>query len=170
MTVALLTLNIISLLTLSVVAFYGAIIPQGHGALGKHLSLALLAILLGVFTHTMTYFYFIGIGSSLRRAVEETGRGKETLRQSRRIKAKVFPWAGAAVLLLMTAFILGGAAHTRALPSWVHGSLGYIVVGFSAVAFVMEARYLIEQNRLVNELQRTLVGADSKHTGVSQAG
>jgi hypothetical protein len=156
MTVALLTLNAISLVAIAVTVFYGIMIPEGGGALGRHLTLGLLAVLLAVFAHTMTFFYFIGIASSIRRAVEETGIGAEQLKQVRRLRSQVFPWAGGAMLILMTTFVLGGAAHTRALPSWVHGSLGYLALGTSFVALLVEASYLMQQNRVVNEVDREL--------------
>ena len=156
MTVALLTLHAISLVTIAVTVFYGNIIPQGGGALGRHLTLALLAILLAVFAHTMTFFYFIGVGSSIRRAVAETRVGSEQLRQVLRLRGQVFPWAGGAMLILMIAFILGGAAHTRALPSWVHGWLGYLALITGLVAFLVEAVYLMQQNRVVHDLEQEL--------------
>jgi hypothetical protein len=156
MTVALLTLNVISLVAIGVTVFYGILIPQGGGALGHHLILGLVTVLLAVFTHTMTFFYFIGIASSIRRAVEETGIGAKHLKQVRQLRSRVFPWAGGAMLLLMTTFVLGGAAHTRALPGWVHGSLGYLVLAFSAVALFVEASYLMQQNRVVNEIDQEL--------------
>ena len=159
MTVALLTLNVISLIAIAVTVFYGIMIPEGGGALGRHLTIGLFAILLAVFTHTMTFFYFIGIASSIRRAVEETGVGGEHLKQVRRLRSQVFPWAGGAMLILMTTFVLGGAAHTRALPGWIHGSLGYIALGTSVVALLVEAHYLMAQNRVVNDVDQKLRAA-----------
>lgn len=156
MTVALLTLNVISLIAIAVTIFYGIMIPEGGGALGRHLTVGLLAMLLAVFAHTMTFFYFIGVASSIRRAVEETGVGAEHLKQVRRLRSQVFPWAGGAMLVLMTTFVMGGAAHTRALPSWVHSSLGYLALGTSVVALLVEASYLMQQNRVVNEVDQKL--------------
>jgi hypothetical protein len=154
MALALLTLNLLSLLALGATAYWGHVIPQGGGALGRHLTLALIATLLALFTQTMTFFYFIGIGSSIRKSVQATGLGAELLRQSRWLKAQVFPWAAGAMGLLMIAFILGGAAHTRVLPGWVHGGLGYLAVAVSVAAFFLEARLLLRQNLLLNEFNR----------------
>ncbi|MGH9322951.1 MAG: hypothetical protein ACRD3V_24075, partial [Vicinamibacteria bacterium] len=117
---------------------------------------------LAVFTHTMTYFYFVGMGANLTRAVEEHGRGGERLRSSRRIKGKVLPWAFGGMGLLMVTFILGGGAHTRAIPSWIHDGLGYLSLAYSVIAFVVEAYYLLQQNSLVNAFQRELVGAQAR--------
>ncbi|MFQ5790829.1 MAG: hypothetical protein ACE5JI_10175 [Acidobacteriota bacterium] len=156
MTIALLTLNVLTLAAISVTVFYGTLIPHGGGALGEHLSWGLLTVLLGVFTHTMTFFYFIGVGSSIRRAVEEFGVGAEYWRTSQGLKGRVFAWAGAGMLLLMVTFVLGGGAHTRAFPGWVHSVPGYLALVFSVVALGVEAHYLFRQNRTVNDFNRLL--------------
>ena len=156
MTVALLTLNVISLATIAATVFYGNIIPQGGGALGRHLTLGLIAILLALFAHTMTFFYFVGVSTSIRNAVQDAGVGDDQLRQIRLLRSQVFPWAGGAMLTLMIAFILGGGAHTMALPSWIHGVFGYLAIISGLVAFIAEALYLMRQNRVVRNLEEEL--------------
>jgi hypothetical protein len=159
MTLGLLTLHLVSIAAIGITVFYGIHIPEGGGAFGRHFLYALGAASLSVFTHTMTYFYFVGMGSSLKRAVEEHGQGGERLKESRRIKAKVLPWAFAGMGLLMVTFILGGAAHTRAIPAWIHDALGYLSLAYSAVAFLVEGFYMLQQNSLMNAFQRELLGA-----------
>lgn len=158
MTIGLLTLHILSIVTIGITVFYGIYIPEGGGAFGRHFMYALAASMLSVFSHTMTYFYFVGMGSNLKKAVQEHGRGKDRLVSSRRIKAKVLPWAFGGMVLLMATFILGGGAHTRAIPSWIHGGLGYLALVYSGVAFLVEGYYLLQQNSLINAFHRELTG------------
>ena len=61
--------------------------------------------------------------------------------------------------LLMVTFILGGGAHTRAIPGWIHGGLGYLSLAYSLVALFVEGYFLLQQNSLVNAFQRELLGA-----------
>lgn len=164
MTIGLLTLHLLSIGTIAITVFYGIKIPEGGGAFGRHFMLALVAAILAVFTHTMTYFYFVGMGSNLKRTVQEHGRGHERLASSRRIKAKVLPWAFGGIGLLMVTFILGGGAHTRAIPSWIHGGLGYLALVYSGVAFLVEGYYLLQQNSLVNAFQRELLGVKDERS------
>lgn len=156
MTIGLLTLHVLSITGIAITVFYGIHIPEGGGAFGRHFLYALAAACLAVFTHTMTYFYFVGMSGNLKRAVEEHGRGKDRLAESRRIKAKVMPWAFGGMFLLMVTFILGGGAHTRAIPGWIHWTLGYSALAFSVVSFLVEGYYLLRQNSLVNAFQREL--------------
>ncbi len=159
MTIGLLTLHFLSIGTIAVTVFYGINIPGGGGAFGRHFLFSLGAATLAVFTHTMTYFYFVGMGSNLKKAVQEHGRGEDRLRESRRIKAKVLPWAFAGMGLLMVTFILGGGAHTRAIPSWIHSGLGYLALAYSGLALFVEGYYLLQQNALTNAFHRELTGA-----------
>jgi hypothetical protein len=157
MTIGLLTLHLLSIVAVGITVFYGIRIPHGGGAFGHHFLYALGAASLAVFTHTMTYFYFVGMGANLKRAVEEHGRGQDRLAESRRIKRRVFPWAFFGMGLLMATFILGGGAHTRVIPGWIHGGLGYLALAYTVVAFFVEGFYLLQQNGVVNEFQRELV-------------
>ncbi len=157
MTIALFTLNALSLAAIAVAVFYGNLVPEGGGAFGRHFTMALIAVVLGVFTHCMTFFYFIGVGSSIRKAALEHQPAVDSFHQSRRLRSRVFPWAGGAMMALMTTFILGGAAHTRAVPGWLHGAAGYFTVSFSLLALWVEAYYMVRQNAVANALQRQLV-------------
>lgn len=159
MTIGLLTMHFLSIAAIGITVFYGIKIPEGGGAFGRHFMIALVAAMLAVFTHTMTYFYFAGMSGNIKRAVEEHGRGKERLLESRRIKAKVLPWAFGGMGLLMVTFVLGGAAHTRAIPSWIHGGLGYFALIYSGLALLVEGYYLLQQNAIANAYQRELQGA-----------
>ena len=159
MTIGLLTLNLLSIVAISITVFYGIKIPEGGGAFGRHFMVALAAAMLAVFTHTMTYFYFAGMSGNIKRAVKEHGKGKDRLAESRRIKAKVLPWAFGGMGLLMVTFVLGGAAHTRAIPSWIHGGLGYLALIYSGIALLVEGYYLLQQNAVANAFQRELSGA-----------
>jgi hypothetical protein len=159
MTIGLLTMHFLSIAAIGMTVFYGIKIPEGGGAFGRHFMLALVAAMLAVFTHTMTYFYFAGMSGNIKRAVEEHGKGKDRLLESRRVKAKVLPWAFGGMGLLMVTFVLGGAAHTRALPAWTHGGLGYIALVYSGIALLVEGYYLLQQNAIANAFQRELLGA-----------
>jgi hypothetical protein len=164
MTIGLLTLHLVSITVVGITVFYGIHIPEGGGAFGHHFLYALGAAMLAVFAHTMTYFYFVGMSGNLKRAVQEHGRGEDWLASSRRLKSKVLPWAFVGMGLLMVTFILGGGAHTRAVPGWIHGGLGYLAFGYSVVALFVEGYYLLRQNSLINAFNRELVGAPEEKT------
>ena len=164
MTLGLLTLHFIFVAVTGLSVFYGVLISEGGGAFGHHITLALASTLLGVFTHTMTYFYFVGMGSNLKRTVEEHNQGHEHLAASKKLKVKVFPWAFGGMALLMTTFVLGGGAHTNAFPSIIHKIPGYLVLAYSCIALFAEGYYLLKQNTLVNLFQMELSNSKERLT------
>ncbi|MYE43439.1 MAG: hypothetical protein F4X79_05340, partial [Acidobacteria bacterium] len=88
----------------------------GDGTLAYHIGAGLIAVMLVVFAHTMSYFYLVAMTSMMRKALAgESGppvlvddpRGPELLARSRRLKATAMPWAMGGMILPMAAFILG---------------------------------------------------------------
>ena len=67
------------------------------------------------------------------------------------IKSRVFPAMTLALLLLIVNFMLGGAAHTRALPASVHEVLGWSTFAVCCYALYREYQVLGDNNRLIEE-------------------
>jgi hypothetical protein len=51
---------------------------------------------------------------------------------------------------------LGGGVHTKLIPSWVHLTLATAAFVFNLQAFFREAKYMIEHNVLMEELEKRL--------------
>src|SRR5258706_11517900 len=90
------------------------------GTLGPaaHIRFALFGIVVVLFTQTMTLFYFVGTGSRIKKVVQRYGLAASLVERTRRLKARLFPWLTFTPLVTMAAFIVGGGAHTHALPRW----------------------------------------------------
>ena len=56
-----------------------------------------------------------------------------------------------ALLLVIANFILGAAAHTRAIPAVVHGGRSWTTFAVCAYALFREWQVLGENNRLIAE-------------------
>ena len=67
------------------------------------------------------------------------------------IKSRVFPIMTGALLLVIANFILGAAAHTRAIPAWAHAVTAWATLVVCAVTLHREYRVLGENNRLIEE-------------------
>jgi hypothetical protein len=104
----------------------------------------------------MTMFYFIGTGKQVKDLVANYSEGKEFINRTKRFKARAFPPATWAILFTMATMILGGGVDTRVLPSLVHSGLATIALYYNLVAFVKEAKCMIEHNMLMEEVDRFL--------------
>ncbi len=131
-------------------------------ALATHIRVGLVAVMLVVFAHVMSYFYLVAMTSVIRKALAgesgppvlvEDPRGPELLARSRALKASVGRWALGGMFLPMIPFILGGAAHTRFFPPWVHSGASWLGLGFLLVAFAIVGLGLLRQNRLIEMFQ-----------------
>lgn len=145
-----------------IVVFAYTCFGVGDGTLAYHIGAGLIAVMLVVFAHTMSYFYLVAMTSMMRKALAgESGppvlvddpRGPELLARSRRLKASAMPWAMGGMVLPMVAFILGGGAHTRTFAPVIHTAAGYLVFAFVVLAMVMVGLALLRQNRIVESFQ-----------------
>jgi hypothetical protein len=67
------------------------------------------------------------------------------------MKSRVFPAMTLALLLVIANFIMGAAAHTRAVPRYVHGGLSWITFAVCVYTLYREYQVLGENNRLIAE-------------------
>ena len=151
----LLTAIILGLATQATTMYYGYQVPRA-GAFARHFTLALASTTLLSLAHSMTMFFFIGTGKHIKELAKEHGLRQEIVKETILYKNKLFPPMMMAILLTMTQFILGGGIHTRVLPAWIHHLLGWITFGSNIYCFLLEAKYLISNGRLMNSVLRTV--------------
>jgi len=106
--------------------------------------------------HVMVMFHFVGSGKELKEAAEVLGGDAEIFRRVRRFKAQSFPYATFAPLVTGAAVILGGGAHTGAVPGWAHWGLGAAALALNLVSFPVEYRALKANLELLAEVDRRL--------------
>lgn len=119
----------------------------------RHVGYAIPTVLLSLFSQSMVIFFFIGTGKMVK---EQTGGLPEPERAAilaavRRFKMQTSPPATFALFAAITVFVLGGAAHTRALPPWVHLGAALAAVATHVWAFLAEWRAFAENNRLMDD-------------------
>ena len=154
--------RILGFLFLAAVSLLAWITYEGYrtsaGALsaGSHIRLALFGIVIILFTHTMTLFYFVGTGSRIKKVVRQYDLDPELFKRTLRFKARLFPLLTFTPLVTMAAFILGGGAHTRVLPSWVHGWLAIVALAMNLVAGVRALWCIGENVALIDEIDEVL--------------
>ena len=137
-----------------------AVGPLAKALVTRHVGFAIPAVMFSLFSQSMVIFYFIGTG---RLVKDDTARFPEAER--RRIlsalsdlKRRTSPAATFALFSSITVFVLGGAVHTHALPSWTHlaASLTALAIHCWALAaewkaFGDNARLMADPRRFVRE-------------------
>ena len=154
--------RILGFLFLSSVGLLGFITYEGYrtasGGLpaAVHIRFALFGIVVVLFTQTMTLFYFVGTGSRIRKVVQQYRLEVAFVERTRRFKARLFPWLTFTPLATMAAFILGGGAHTRVLPGWIHGSLALLALAMNLITAVLAVLCISDNIVLIEEIDALL--------------
>jgi hypothetical protein len=151
MSIALLTLALVGTLTLLGSIAGGYRVPGAPLAMRAHFLLALLSTLLLVMAHSFIMFFLIATGVEMKDMEKEKGWGDSFRRRTVAMKGKVFPVMTLALMLVIANFILGAAAHTRAIPALVHEGLAWLTFAVCAYALWREWQVLGDNNRLIEE-------------------
>jgi len=113
-----------------------------------HIFFALGTVVIGLFSQSMTMFFFIGTGKELKEKAENDA---EVVRQTKSFKARVFPAATYAMLVLMVTFIMGGGVSSGKTPRWLHLGLSLASVLMYGRAYWIQLRAMDENARLMEK-------------------
>ena len=155
---ALLTAVGLGLLGLGAAAVFGLLGTD----LSNHIQIGLFSSIVILLAHSMMMFYFIGKGKAVKDALKEGGHeesGDTYKRFVARISAArrpVFSIGPLAMLVTMTAAILGASVDTGWLPPIVHGMIAYGGIAANMAAIKTEIDALTESSRVVDEVNRLL--------------
>jgi hypothetical protein len=151
MAIALLTMAFVGTLALLGTIGLGYGVPAGLALMKTHFLLALGATTLLVAAHSFIMFFLIATGVELKDMEKERGWGDSFRRRTVGLKGRVFPVATVTLLLVIANFILGAAAHTRAIPARIHEILAWTTFAACALTLYREYRVLGDNNRLIAE-------------------
>jgi hypothetical protein len=161
MAFALLLTTALALAGFLATSLQGFLVAAGIGAgsaaakivVTRHVGWAIPTVLLSLFSQSMVIFYFIGTG----RLVKDEIAGwppesqRPILAALRRFKARTSPPATFSLLAAIVVFVVGGAVHTRVLPSAAHLSASILAIGLHVWAFAAEWRAFAENHRLMDD-------------------
>lgn len=124
----------ISLLALAMVGIQGY---AGFNPLGiNHFAFSFITVIIYLLTEVLVMFFFVATGGSIKDYVQEGKARSDYHQQSLTLKRKVYPPTLLNMLLVMTVFIMGGAADTGAISPWVHG----LAYGVTMIHFLFTIR------------------------------
>jgi amino acid transporter len=136
---ALLISTLVTIAGLIVTVVMGLQATPTHTA--DHIVVALVTVVIGLFSQSMTMFFFIGTGKELKDKSEQDAN---VVQQTKAFKSRVFPAAMWAMTAIMVTFITGGGVGSGKTPVWLHDAL-------TAVSVVMFARAYWIQIKAMNE-------------------
>ena len=122
----------------------------------RHVGFAIPTVFFSLFSQSMVIFYFIGTGKLVKEEVASypEPERRAVLGALRRFKAKTSPPATFALLSAIAVFVLGGAAHTSALPAWTHLTASISAVAIHTWALLAEWKTFGQNHELMDDPRR----------------
>jgi hypothetical protein len=141
------TLVTIAGLIVTIVAGFQA--SPAHVA--DHIVVALITVVVGLFSQSMTMFFFIGTGKELK---EKSEQDATVVQRTKAFKSQVFPAAMWAMTAIMVTFITGGGVGSGRTPLWLHDALAAISIFMFARAYWIQIRAMNENATLMERYLR----------------
>src|SRR6476661_5684059 len=117
----LLVTTLLSIAGLIATGVAGFMASPGHHA--QHILFALATVVTGLFSQSMTMFFFIGTGKQLKDRTKGGGDENAVRSATRALTMKVSPVATYAMAVIMVTFIMGGGVAGGKTPRWLHNTL-----------------------------------------------
>ncbi|HEY2092412.1 MAG TPA: hypothetical protein VGJ81_11020 [Thermoanaerobaculia bacterium] len=145
----LLVTTLLSLAGLIATGVMGFLASPAHAA--QHIFVALATTILGLFSQSMTMFFFIGTGKEIK---DKANNDAAVVQRTKDFKTRVFPAAMWAIAALMVTFIMGGGVVSGKTPRWLHDASAVVTLVFLARAYVIELRAMMENATLMEKYLR----------------
>jgi hypothetical protein len=124
------------------------------GQVAQHIMFALTTVVIGLFSQSMTLFFFIGTGRQLKDKVRGTGDESAVRQATRALTMKVSPAATYAMAILMVTFITGGGVASGKTPRWLHDALSVATVLMYARAYWIQIQAMTANADLMQRYLR----------------
>jgi hypothetical protein len=142
-------LSIAGLIATSIMGFMAS--PQ-HVA--THILVALVTVVTGLFSQSMTLFFFIGTGKQLKDKTQGGPDEAAVRKATRALTMRVSPAATYAMAVLMVTFIMGGGVASGKTPRWLHLGLSIASVAMYGRAYWMQLQAMMENASLMEKYLR----------------
>jgi amino acid transporter len=139
-------LTIAGLIATSIVGFMAS-----PGNVAQHIMFALGTVVVGLFSQSMTMFFFIGTGTQLKDKTRGDAAEAAVRNETRSLTMKVSPAATLAMLVLMVTFITGGGVGSGKTPRWLHDLLTVATIVVYARAYWVEMQAMLRNGEMMQK-------------------
>ena len=98
------------------------------------------------------YIYFIGAGKKIKEIILENNLDKKIYQDVLDIKSELFPPLTMNILIVGTAFVLGGGVQTKVLSKYWHYFIFYLGLLHYIKVIVLQHRSLVKNSKILSEI------------------
>ena len=120
----------------------------------QHIYFALATVFIGLFSQSMTMFFFIGTGKEIKEKVKGASEESAVVQRTKQFKSKVFPAAMYAMIMLMVTFITGGGVAGGQTPRWLHDVFSFTTLLLFGRAYWVQLQAMMANADLMQRYLR----------------
>ena len=116
----------------------------------NYISFSFVSTILYMFTQTLIMFYLIGAGKKVKELIIAHDLNKDTYKDVLKIKSDLFPPLTLNILLVGTAFVLGGGVQTKVLSKYWHHAIFFLSLLHFLKVILISHRSLVKNSEILS--------------------
>ena len=141
--------------SVTIVFFYGATLAMAYGHLlpvGLHMLWGLFTAILVILLQCLVFGFFIGSGKSIKRVVEENALSPEWIQKTKDYKNRCYPMLMLAIVVSLSAAVVGGGVSTGSVPVWVHQFLAWAALAVNVYSLWISYQVVVENVEAIHRI------------------
>jgi hypothetical protein len=141
----------------TIVLFYLVTLLMAHlhwMSVGGHMLWGCFTALLVIFLQCLIFGFFINSGKSIKKVVKDKGLSEGWIQKTKDYKNRSYPMLMLAILVSVTAAILGGGVSVGALPVWVHAVAVWGALGVNVYSFWISYKVISDNVEAIHQINR----------------
>lgn len=122
----------------------------------NYISFSFISTILYMFTQSAVMFYLIGSGKKIKELTIGYNLDKNFYERVIKIKRELFPALTINMLIVGTAFILGGGVQTKVISKYWHYFIFYLGLIHYVKVILMQDKSLIDNTHILSDLGKQL--------------
>ena len=143
--------------SVTIILFYLATLLMAHlhwMSVGGHMLWGCFTALLVIFLQCLIFGFFINSGKSIKKVVKDKGLSDDWIQKTKDYKNRSYPMLMLAILVSVTAAILGGGVSVGALPIWVHAVAVWVALGINLYSFWISYKVISDNVEAIHQINR----------------
>lgn len=133
--------------SITIVLFYGATLAMAYAHLlpvGLHMLWGLFTAIMVILLQCLVFGFFIGSGKTVKRVVEENALSREWVQKTKDYKNRCYPMLMLAIVVSLSAAVVGGGVSTGSVPVWIHQVLAWAALAVNVYSLWISYQVVVE--------------------------